>query len=221
MFNEWAQSNGITRDCDLIIYGSAESFSAPRVWWMFHAFQHAGSISILNGGLEAWKAAGGALESGPVSSPLRTEYASPGVDPKLVVGSADVLDVMMTGKAQLCDARSAARFSGEVDEPRPGLARGHIPGSLNVPFTTLLESGDTTKFISPHEVKAAMRKAGVVPGSKVIMTCGSGVTACTLAFGMVMAGQAPADVPVYDGSWSEWGRPDLTDLPKMVTDGSE
>ena len=218
LFNEWARDNGLLPEQPIVVYTSKDSFSSPRVWWTFKVFGHH-NVSILNGGLEAWKKAGGAIESGaPTPPPSRTDYTSPGMNKRLVVDSEQVMKVMTTGSAQICDARPAPRFEGAVDEPRPGLARGHIPGSLNVPFGGLLAEDDKTTFIPPINIRAKMTKAGVIPGSKVIMTCGSGVTACTLAFGMVLLGQRIEDVPIYDGSWADWGRPEAEELPKMIVD---
>jgi thiosulfate/3-mercaptopyruvate sulfurtransferase len=85
-----------------------------------------------------------------------------------------------------------------------------------VPFASLLEEDDKTTFLPPIQIRAKMLKAGIIPGSRVIATCGSGVTACTLAFALALLGQPPELAPVYDGSWADWGRPDLHDLPKMT-----
>jgi thiosulfate/3-mercaptopyruvate sulfurtransferase len=216
VFESWARTNGISNETPIVVYATKDCFSSPRVWWTFKAFQHAGDVSILDGGLEGWKAAGGEVETGAPASPAVSQYTCAGLNDKLVVNSDDVLQVMMTGSAQICDARPPARFAGEVDEPRPGLARGHIPGSLNVPFASLLDEDDKTTFLPPIQIRAKMHKAGIIPGSRVIATCGSGVTACTLAFALTLLGQPPELAPVYDGSWADWGRPDLLDLPKMT-----
>ena len=221
-FNEWARSNGLSPDAPVVIYATKDSFSSPRIWWTFKVFNHGGSVSILDGGLEAWKAAGGDIEAGPPTTPIsRSDYTSPGINDALVVNTDQVQEAMVTGAAQICDARPEQRFSGEVSEPRPGLARGHIPGSLSLPFASLLHPDDKTTFLPPIQIRAKLTQAGIIPGSKVMMTCGSGVTACTLAFAMALIGQPPENAPVYDGSWAEWGQPTREDLPKMVTWASD
>jgi len=108
-------------------------------------------------------------------------------------------------REQVLDARSAGRFAATEPEPRPGMRGGHIPGSLNLPFTQLFNADRT--FRSGEELKALYEGAGLDLGKPIVTTCGSGVTAAVLALGLYLIGRD--DVAVYDGSWSEWGgRPD-------------
>ena len=107
---------------------------------------------------------------------------------------------------QVVDARPAARFRGVVPEPRPGLRSGHMPGAISVPMTELV---DGTRFKSDRDVQGVFQEAGVHLDRPVITTCGSGVTAAVLAFGLARLGVE--DVRLYDGSWSEWGA--RSDLP--------
>ena len=105
------------------------------------------------------------------------------------------------------DARANPRFTGEAAEPRPGTRAGHIPGSINLPFSDLLDP-ESGRFKSVEAVRAIFSDVGVnhLP---VVVSCGSGVTACVLALGLEVAGLP--EPKLYDGSWSEWGRRD--DLP--------
>ena len=114
----------------------------------------------------------------------------------------------------LTDARSAGRFEGSAPEPRPGLPSGHIPGSLNLPFTLLLKAGDLGSYADTDSIRDAFSNCGMVHGSKTILSCGSGVTAAVLAFGLDLIGKDVTTFSIYDGSWSEWAAKE--DLPKAT-----
>ena len=107
-------------------------------------------------------------------------------------------------REQVVDARSAGRFDGSEKEPRQGLRGGHIPGSSNVPFTDLLDPKTKTLLPAPA-IADRFHRAGIDLSKPVVTSCGSGVTAAVLAFGLHLIGHP--DVALYDGSWSEWGRP--------------
>jgi thiosulfate/3-mercaptopyruvate sulfurtransferase len=118
----------------------------------------------------------------------------------------DVLLASHEGTAQLVDARPAPRFSGEVDEPRPGLKRGHIPGALNVPWVDLVADGELK---TTDELLRIFQQQGVDLHKPIIASCGSGVTAAVVLLALETLGVNTATL--YDGSWSEWGARD--DLP--------
>ncbi len=119
----------------------------------------------------------------------------------------DVLAIIDNGAAQLADARSPARFSGEEAEPRPGLKAGHMPGASCVHYARLLNDDGTVK--AEDEIRQVFEDAGVDLSHPVITTCGSGVTAAILTLGLTLLGHQ--DNALYDGSWSEWGG--LADVP--------
>ncbi len=108
------------------------------------------------------------------------------------------------GDVQIVDARSPRRFAGAEPEPRPGLRAGHIPGSRNVHYATLLQENGTMK--APAALRALFGAADIDPARPIITSCGSGVTAAILALGLYRIGAT--DVAIYDGSWSEWGAAD-------------
>jgi thiosulfate/3-mercaptopyruvate sulfurtransferase len=205
---------GISSSNNIVVYTSSNCFSAARAWWMFRAFHHK-KVSILNGGLEAWKKAGGEVQTGSVSvedtRPVGKFTAQ--LNSKVVASMDEVKTAMTMGTCQICDARSAERFNGIVPEPRAGCEGGHIPGALNLPFLQVTLDGDCTSFKSPDELETVFEDAGVIKSARVVFTCGSGVTAATLAFARHLTGVADVHSPVYDGSWSEWGSDPNT--PKM------
>ncbi|MCT2419563.1 3-mercaptopyruvate sulfurtransferase [Pantoea sp. XY16] len=194
---------GISSDKHLVVYDEGNLFSAPRAWWMLKTFGVA-QVSILAGGLQGWKEAGFALATGNVNLPEGEFEAH--ADESQVKRLTDVLLISHEGGAQIVDARAANRFNAEVDEPRPGLHRGHIPNSLNVPWNTLVEQG---KLKPEAELRRLFADAGVDITQPVVASCGSGVTAVVLILALTALGAR--DVTLYDGSWGEWGSRD--DLP--------
>ena len=110
----------------------------------------------------------------------------------------------------MVDARGAGRFAGSDPEPRPGIAPGHIPGALNVPYAGLFNPDGT--FRPRPSWRRCSPKPGVDLARPVVTSCGSGITACVLAFALHLAGKR--DVALYDGSWAEWGADPAT--PKAL-----
>ena len=207
LFAAEAGKLGIAADKRIVVYDGAGIAAAPRVWWMLRAFG-AGDVAVLDGGFPAWIAGERPVETGE-SNRLGTHFEAR-FRPEAVADVAAVQQALEAGGAQVVDARPAARFKGLVAEPRAGLRSGHMPGALSVPMTELVEGG---RFKPDDALKAVFTEAGVDLGRPVITTCGSGVTAAVLAFGLTRLGVP--DVKLYDGSWSEWGG--RADLP-VVTD---
>ncbi|MDI9220223.1 3-mercaptopyruvate sulfurtransferase [Pantoea sp. EA-12] len=194
---------GVNQDKHLVIYDEGNLFSAPRAWWMLRAFGCV-NVSILAGGLQGWKAAGFDVATGPVSLPEGEFEAK--YDSAQVKRLTDVLLISHEGGAQIVDARAANRFNAEVDEPRPGLLRGHIPNSLNMPWNNLVVNG----ALKPAaELRDLFEKAGIKLDQPIVASCGSGVTAVVVILALTALGVR--DVTLYDGSWGEWGSRD--DLP--------
>lgn len=189
---------GINNDSKIVIYDSIGIFSAPRVWWMFRHMGHE-NVAVLDGGLKKWLAEGRKTSS-DTTKPLTQKYNAKAVK-SLVKSFDEILANVETKEAQIIDARGAPRFMGEAPEPRAGLKSGHIKGSLNLPFANLINPDGT--MIGDEAIKAEFAKIGVDLDLPIITTCGSGVTACILALALAKLGKI--DVPIYDGSWSEWG----------------
>jgi len=180
-----------------VVYDALGLFAAARVWWMLRAYG-ADDVRILDGGLPKWIREGRPIETGdarPTPRPF-----TPRLNESFVASLGHVRGALATGSAQVVDARPADRFRGEAPEPRPGLKRGHMPGSLNVPFVEIVEHG---RLKSPEELKAVFAEHKVDLERPVITTCGSGVTAAILALAVE---EAEGHVNgLYDGSWAEWG----------------
>ncbi|KAA0263976.1 3-mercaptopyruvate sulfurtransferase [Hafnia alvei] len=196
-FSADMQTLGVNRAKHLVIYDEGNLFSAPRAWWMLRTFG-ANKVSILAGGFHQWKAQGRELESG-VPTPKPASFSAQ-LDPSVIKNANDVLLATQTHSAQIVDARAAARFRGEVTEPRAGLRQGHIPGSHNVPWGDLVKDG---ALKSNEELKAIFAAAGVSFEQPIIVSCGSGVTAAVVVLALTTL--QVNGVALYDGSWSEWG----------------
>ncbi|MCE8538041.1 3-mercaptopyruvate sulfurtransferase [Ruegeria pomeroyi] len=189
---------GVGDGHQVVVYDTLGLQSAARVWWLFKLMGQ-DNIAVLDGGLPKWQAEGHPIEDLPPV--IRDRHMTVRVQNHLLRDVTQVSAAAKLNDHEIVDARSAGRFAGTDPEPRPGLRGGHIPGSKNVPFATLLTKNGTMK--SPADCRAVFETAGVDLSKPVITTCGSGVTAAILSLALQRMGKT--DHSLYDGSWAEWG----------------
>lgn len=191
------QSLGLGDGSRIVLYDSSPWHTAARAWFMLRTFG-AHDVAILDGGLAKWKAEGRELATGKET--LRHRHFTVWADDKGVRTLDQMKANLDSGAEQVLDARSAARFTGEEPDPRPATHPGHIPGSKNLPADQLFNADGTWK--QGEALKSAFEGAGIDIDKPVVTTCGSGITASVLTFGLHLLGKSAA---LYDGSWSEWG----------------
>jgi len=191
---------GIGNDDLVVIYDRGDYMGAPRAWWMFGAFGH-DRVKVLDGGLKKWLAESGAVESASVTPAPKVFQAR--FNEKRVRGLEDVRRNVESRNEQVIDARSRERYEGTAPEPWQGRRSGRIPGSLNVPFTDLIDpaSGEMRSLAQLKNIFAAAHADISRP---IVTSCGSGVTAGVLSLALARLG---VDSALYDGSWAEWGLP--------------
>jgi thiosulfate/3-mercaptopyruvate sulfurtransferase len=196
---------GLGNGNHIVIYDRVGGGSAAaRVWWMFRLFGH-DDVALLDGGLTKWLA-----EKRPVNAELFPPRDRPFVPKRregLVRSKTEMKANIESAAEQVVDARSRGRFAGTEVEMWPNKKVGHIPGSRNVPWTELL-APDLKTILPADQLQHKFVEAGLDLKKPVVASCGSGVSACMLAFGLYLLGRD--DVALYDGSWAEWGNVDDT-----------
>lgn len=189
---------GVGDGHQVVVYDGAGIYSAPRAWWLFRLMGKT-DVAVLDGGFPKWQAEARPVED--MAPILRDRHITVSRQAHLVRDVTQVAAAAKLGDHEILDARSPGRFAGTEPEPRPGLRSGHIPGSRNVHYATLLNADGTMK--DAGGLRAAFAAAEVDLTKPAITTCGSGVTAAILNLALERLGKH--DHSLYDGSWAEWG----------------
>ncbi len=189
---------GVGDGHQVVVYDGAGLLTAARVWWLFRLMGKT-DIAVLDGGFPKWQAEGHPIEDMPPV--MRDRHITVQRQAHLVKDVTQVAAAAKLGDHEILDARSPGRFAGEAPEPREGLRSGHIPGSKNIHYASLLHDDGTMK--TPDELRAVFDAAGVDLKKPVITTCGSGVTAAIINLALEIVGHR--NHSLYDGSWAEWG----------------
>jgi thiosulfate/3-mercaptopyruvate sulfurtransferase len=203
VLSEALSALGLRPDCKIILYDNSDYHSACRALWMLKVCGHPPQLLyILDGGLKAWQAFGGKVETG------ETSHAVKAYSVKLQTKYLRTLEGMKANlrlsSEQVLDARHAIRFTGGP-EPRPHLRPGHMPGSFCFPFQGLFDSSGL--FLPLEKLKRRLEGIGLSLTHPTITTCGSGMTAPILNFVLDILGNDKT--ALYDGSWTEWGAEEL------------
>lgn len=229
---------GIGNSDHVVVYGAKDCFFISRAYIQMRTMGHPQEfLHLLDGSLQDWIDAGGPIEAEgtapnyPVldaetlleKTKLQTIYDA--TDPQNVVDLEELKTLITEGKTAdenpavlIVDARSKERFLGEVEEPRPNLRLGHMPGAKNLFFMDLVDADNKVRFKSKEQLRQIIQEAGITlplsPDTKIISSCGSGVTACSLLAALDILGEDSSQVYLYDGAWIQWGSQSDTPIVK-------
>jgi thiosulfate/3-mercaptopyruvate sulfurtransferase len=191
---------GIGDGVHVVVYAQDSPMWATRLWWQLRFFGF-DAVSVLDGGLPAWRAAGLPLDDAPVIPRAATFIAAPRTERVVARDEVERIVAAGDGSACLVNALTPPVFRGEG--PSSYSRPGRIPGSVNAPWTSLVDPA-TNRFRSPAELRAALETAGALGDAPVVAYCGGGISATVDLFALSLLGRD--DARLYDGSLTEWTR---------------
>lgn len=205
---DWLGSCGVDRDRPIVAYDDSGGLFAARLWWLLLWLGHRGEVRVLDGGLAAWRHAGGGLTSEPTRvAPVAYDWRPRALRHHLLASDEALRQALSGGRERVLDVRAAERYRGEVEPMDP--VAGHMPGAVNLPAATLLAPDG--RFLPPDGLAARFATvlgsgARAIAPRHTIHSCGSGVTACQSLLALAASG-LDADIPtgrLYAPSWSGW-----------------
>ncbi|XP_067680550.1 thiosulfate sulfurtransferase-like [Haliotis asinina] len=203
-FTDYVQGLGISSDTHIIAYDRFNTRPSVRTWWLFRLYGH-NKISVLDGGLKKWVENG--YEVTDEEPEVKRGNFETRLNPNLLRDYDAMVDNVQTKREQIVDARDVPSFMGETDLP-PEIKSGHIPGARCIPFEDIFNPDGT--FKSEKDLKKLFDQAGIDLGKPLVASCLAGLTACGLSTAAHILGKEV--VPVYYGSWIEWGQRADADL---------
>jgi len=230
LFAAYMQACGVTNDHHVIIYGRAGCSFLPRVWFTFrHVMGHT-PVSLMQGSLEDWKEAGGPVDSEPLldtaipkakdldleQRPRTMQYQVQSYNANAVVIDLQEMKAIVAGADNARQGNNDSSSFIILDPRGSSFAKGHMPGAMHVPYSTLSDPHNPNRIKPVQELRPLLQEA--LLGSKdksIVLSCGSGVSVCSLYLALEECGvTTDTRVVVYDGSWEEWRA--QSDVPKVA-----
>ena len=198
IFEEACRSLGINNYSKIIVYDNKGIHSSPRAWWLFKLMGHY-NVSVLNGGLPAWKTKGLPISRKHHNNSTLGDFTA-NYNEALIKSFEDIILNETANKFLVVDVRPENRFNSTVPEPRPEIRSGKIFGSINIPFSKVL---DGIYYKSVNELEVVLKP--ILEQTKpIVFSCGSGITACIVMLATFLVSTKPASL--YDGSWTEYAK---------------
>ena len=198
IFSEMMKNLGLNNDDEIIIYDNSSILSSARAWFLLRYFNH-NKIFILKGGIKNWLKHNGMITS-DLTVINKGNFTAQNEKKDLIKSLSNMIELSNKNDQLILDARSYNRYLGTAKEPRPGLPSGHIPNSKSLPSSDLINKDGILK--NEEELKVIFNNNEISQDDSIIATCGSGVSACVISLALFTLGKF--DVPIYDGSWTEW-----------------